>query len=114
MELINQRDADKLTELMTGDHVFIDSLGQSVPGRQKMRAGWQGYFAFCPDDWVSHEDIFPNGSMVGVFGAAGGTIAAEGKLPPREQVADTGRLSRVSGQRVGKGVKSLRAQQAGL
>ena len=30
--------------------------------------------------WVSHEDIFAAGDRVGVFGAAGGTIAVEGRL----------------------------------
>jgi ketosteroid isomerase-like protein len=82
LERINQHDADKLAELMTEDHVFIDSLGQSVTGRESMRLGWRGYFAFCPDYWVSHEEIFSNGDLVAVFGAAGGTIAAEGKLAP--------------------------------
>jgi ketosteroid isomerase-like protein len=74
-----------LGELMTEDHVFIDSLGQSVRGREKMRAGWRGYFAFCPDYWVSHEEIFQNGNLVAVFGSAGGTIAANGKLPPENK-----------------------------
>src|ERR1700720_608791 len=85
MERINQRDVGKLTELMTEDHVFVDSLGNSVHGREKMRAGWQGYFAFCPDYWVSHEEILANGNIVAVFGSAGGTIAASGKLPPENK-----------------------------
>jgi ketosteroid isomerase-like protein len=85
MDRINQRDADKLAELMTEDHVFIDSLGNAVHGREKMRAGWRGYFAFCPDYWVSHEEIFANGNLVAVFGAAGGTIAENGKLPPENK-----------------------------
>jgi hypothetical protein len=46
-----------------------------------MRKGWQGYYAFCPDYWVSHEDVFQSGNIVAVFGAAGGTISANGKLP---------------------------------
>jgi hypothetical protein len=50
-----------------------------------MRAGWRGYFAFCPDYWVSQEEIFSRGERVAVFGAAGGTIAAEGKLPPENK-----------------------------
>jgi ketosteroid isomerase-like protein len=82
---INQRDADKLAALMTEDHAFVDSLGQTVRGREKMRSGWQGYFAFCPDYWISHEEILPAGNMVGVFGAAGGTIAANGKIPPENK-----------------------------
>jgi ketosteroid isomerase-like protein len=81
LERINQREADKLAELMTEDHVFIDSLGQSVRGREKMRAGWRGYYAFCPDYWVSHEEIFENGNRVVVIGAAGGTITTHGQLP---------------------------------
>jgi ketosteroid isomerase-like protein len=81
LDRINQHNADKLAELMTEDHMFIDSLGQSVSGRENMRLGWRGYFAFCPDYWVSHEEIFPSGDLVAVFGAAGGTIAADGKLP---------------------------------
>lgn len=85
LERINQHDADKLAELMTEDHVFIDSLGQSVKGRENMRLGWRGYYAFCPDYWVSHDEIFASGNRVAVFGAAGGTIAAAAKLPPENK-----------------------------
>ena len=80
MDRINQRDPNKLAEWMTEDHVFIDSLGQAVRGRAAMRKGWQGYYAFCTDYWVSHEDILQSGNMVAVFGAAGGTISVNGKL----------------------------------
>src|ERR1700735_278615 len=85
MDRINQRDVDKVAELMTEDHVFTDSLGNSVRGREKMRDGWRDYSAFCPDYWVSHEEIFASGNLVAVFGSAGGTIAANGKLPPENK-----------------------------
>jgi ketosteroid isomerase-like protein len=81
LDRINQRDVNKLVELMTEDHVFTDSLGQSVRGREKMRAGWRAYYALCPDYWVTHEEILSDRNMVAVFGAAGGTIATNGKLP---------------------------------
>jgi len=81
MDRINQRDPDKLAELMSEDHVFIDSLGHKMTGREAMRKGWQSYYAFCPDYWVSHEQIFGEGNVVVVFGMAGGTISAAGKLP---------------------------------
>ena len=67
---------------MTEDHVFIDSLGQVVRGREKMRAGWRGYFGFCPDYWISQKEILADGNVVAVFCAAGGTIADRGDLPP--------------------------------
>jgi ketosteroid isomerase-like protein len=73
---------DKLAALMTEDHVFIDSLGKSSHGREKMRDGWRAYFAMCPDYWVSHEDIFHTGNTVAAFGSAGGTIRVSGELLP--------------------------------
>jgi ketosteroid isomerase-like protein len=85
LERINQRHPDELAGLMTVDHVFIDALGNAVRGREKMRAGWKGYFAMCPDYWVSHEAIFANGNQVAVFGEAGGTIARDGQLLPENQ-----------------------------
>jgi ketosteroid isomerase-like protein len=85
MDRINQRDADKLAEAMTEDHVFIDSLGQSVRGREKVCAAWRGYYALCPDYWVAREEILQNTNAVAVFGAAGGTIGANGILPAENQ-----------------------------
>lgn len=76
-ERINRRNPDRLVELMTEDHLFIDSLGRSVHGREAMRAAWHGYYATCPDYWVSHEEIFTRGKLVAVIGEAGGTIATK-------------------------------------
>jgi uncharacterized protein (TIGR02246 family) len=77
---VNSHDADKLAELMTEDHLFIDALGNSVRGREKMRAAWRGYFIMCPDYLVSQEDILHNGNTVAVFGSAAGTISVNGEL----------------------------------
>jgi ketosteroid isomerase-like protein len=85
LERINQHDVDKLAELMTEDHVFVDSLGQAVQGREKMRAGWRAYYSFCPDYWVAHEHIFSDGNQVAAFGEAGGTLAAHGALPEKNR-----------------------------
>src|SRR5271156_5016170 len=85
LDRINERNADKLAELMTEHHVFIDSLGNQVRGRDYMRTGWKAYFALCPDYWVSHEVILPSGHQVATFGAAGGTIAANATLPPENK-----------------------------
>jgi ketosteroid isomerase-like protein len=81
MDRINQHDADKLVELVADDHEFVDSLGKSMRGRENALKGWRGYFAFCPDYWVTHEEVFAQAKQVAVVGAAGGTIAADGKLP---------------------------------
>jgi uncharacterized protein (TIGR02246 family) len=85
MDSINERDAAKLAELMTPDHVFVDSLGNTVLGRDTMRGGWTGYFKMCPDYWVTHEEIFADGNRVAIIGAAGGTIARDGQLVPENK-----------------------------
>jgi uncharacterized protein (TIGR02246 family) len=85
VDRINQGDADKLAELMTEDHTFVDGMGQAVCGREAMRAGWRWYFAFCPDYAVVCEKILEDGNVVAAFGWAGGTIAAGGKLPPENR-----------------------------
>jgi ketosteroid isomerase-like protein len=80
LEKINQHDVDGLVSLMSEAHLFVDSMGSRVQGREKMRRGWQAYFKMCPDYRVSHEEIFAHGNIVATFGSAGGTIAAEGNL----------------------------------
>lgn len=85
LDRINDHDVDRLAELMTEDHVFVDSLGQSVRGREKMRDGWRGYFAMCPDYRVSHREVVARENLVGVFGEAGGTIAVKGVLLPENR-----------------------------
>jgi ketosteroid isomerase-like protein len=78
MDRINQRDSEKIVELMTDDAEFVDSLGHAISGRANLLKAWKGYFAFVPDYWVTHEEIFGDGKLVAVFGAAGGTIGSGG------------------------------------
>jgi uncharacterized protein (TIGR02246 family) len=79
-DAINRHDPDKLAELMTEDHAFIDALGNSMRGRETMRAGWRSYFAMCPDYHVSQQDVLHSGDTVAAFGTAGGTISVNGQL----------------------------------
>ena len=85
IDRINRHDAARLSELMTAGHVFVDSLGRAVGGREEMRAAWKGYYAICPDFRITCTEIFADGSRVAAFGEAGGTIAAGGKLPPENR-----------------------------
>jgi ketosteroid isomerase-like protein len=81
LECINSGEADRVAAMLTEDPVFIDGLGQTIRGRETMRAGWRGYYEMCPDYRVSHHTIFGEGKQVAVFGEAGGAIARDGKLP---------------------------------
>lgn len=81
IERINTADLSGLCDLMPEDHAFVDGLGNRVEGREKLRAGWRGYFALFPDYRISHEEIFEDRDAVAVFGSASGTYAVDGKLP---------------------------------
>jgi len=81
IDKINASDVSGLCLLMTEDHIFIDGLGNRVQGRERLRAGWKGYFSRFPDYRISHEEIFENRDVVAVFGTASGTYAVNGMLP---------------------------------
>jgi len=77
---INAHDIAGLCELMPEDHIFIDSLGAIMRGRETMRAGWTGYFSWFPNYQISISDIFARDHFVGLFGVARGTYSVGGKL----------------------------------
>jgi ketosteroid isomerase-like protein len=77
---INRRDADLLAELMTEDHVFVDSMGGTMSGRDSMREGWIGYYEMVPDYWIKVEETMASGDVVIMLGSAGGTYSADGTL----------------------------------
>jgi uncharacterized protein (TIGR02246 family) len=82
---IGRQDADSLAELMTSDHRFIDSLGNLVEGREKMRAGWTGYFHMVPDYTLAIEETYTEGPVVLLLGVAQGTYTADGILKPENR-----------------------------
>jgi uncharacterized protein (TIGR02246 family) len=75
VEAINHHSADEIANLMTEDHVFIDSLGMRVAGRDQMKKGWQGYFRLVPDYSISVDETLTEGAVVVMLGSAQGTYA---------------------------------------
>src|SRR5215831_13189836 len=71
---INAGDVAALATLMASAFVFVDSLGNQVQGAAKMTAGWQAYFAMCPDYWVRADYVLDDGATLLLSGEAGGTI----------------------------------------
>ncbi len=79
-ELINGRNAEAIAAFMTAAGAFLDSLGNSIQGAEKLRAAWTGYFKIVPDYSISHSEIFADGNTVAVFGSAQGTFSKDGQL----------------------------------
>ncbi|MBZ5508344.1 MAG: nuclear transport factor 2 family protein [Acidobacteriia bacterium] len=77
---INARNPEAICTLMTADGEFIDSLGNRLQGRVKLRVAWEGYFKMVPDYSISHSEIFVNENSVAVFGSAQGTFSKDGQL----------------------------------
>lgn len=74
---INRHDPSALGELMADDHRFIDAHGNEVVGRDKMIAGWRGYFGMFPDYSIEVKEVFENGESFAMFGLAGGSFQGQ-------------------------------------
>lgn len=75
---INARSLDALVSRMTTDHIFIDSQGNRVQGREAMRKGWEAYFAMMPEYEVYIEEIVRGDETVALFGVARGMYSPDG------------------------------------
>jgi ketosteroid isomerase-like protein len=82
---INRQDVDRLTELMSPAHRFIDALGNVVEGRDKMRGGWAAYFRMVPDYTLAIEEYYPADPVVVMLGIASGTYTRDGQLQPQHR-----------------------------
>lgn len=67
-ECINTRDLTGLAEMMTDDHTFIDSSGETHKGREKMTLGWFDFFKDYPDYRNNFTQIFIQGDLVVMVG----------------------------------------------
>ncbi len=82
VEAINRGDVESICGLMASEHVFIDSLGCEIRGRDAMRHGWIGYFKIVPDYKIEVEETICSGKTVVLLGYAGGTYSSDGTLDP--------------------------------
>ena len=82
---INQHSVEGIADLMTEDHVFVDSLGTRIDGKQRMKAGWEGYFRMVPDYTIVIDETFVEGAVVVMLGTAQGTYSANGALRPENK-----------------------------
>ena len=77
---INAHEVDGLCSLMTGDHLFIDSVGTKVRGRDTMRGAWLAYFHMIPDFTIEIDSVVSDDNVVGLFGRSRGTFSPDGVL----------------------------------
>ena len=87
---INRQDVEGLAVLMSPEHRFVDSLGNAVEAREKMRAAWAGYFRMIPDYSIAVDETYPDGPVpdspvIIMLGQARGTYSVNGELKPENR-----------------------------
>ena len=82
VKAINAHRVDALYELMTDDHVFVDSDGTEVSGRERMSEGWKDYFTMAPDYEIIVKETFQGENTVVFLGIAEGTFSDGGTIDP--------------------------------
>ena len=76
---INAHDPIGIMTLCTVDHVFIDSLGSRVCGRERLQQAWTGYFALFPDYHIELESAASQDTLTLACGFASATHKASQK-----------------------------------
>ena len=82
VEAINSGEPDRLAELMTENHTFIDADGSEHSGREEMHRGWGEYYSMVPDFQIHVREALSQENTVALFGVAEGTFAQGGDLKP--------------------------------
>jgi ketosteroid isomerase-like protein len=73
VKAINDHDVDKIYDLMSDDHIFIDGSGGKHAGKTGMKEGWQNYYQMFPDYSIQITDVVEDNSIIGLFGHASGS-----------------------------------------
>lgn len=76
IDAVNAHDPEKIIQLMTDDHIFIDAYG-SIQTKKEMERGWQGYFEWFPDYLIEISEIIETENTIAVFGFASGAYHGE-------------------------------------
>jgi SnoaL-like domain len=74
IDRINAHDVEGVGLLMSDDHTFIDAHGNELSGKEKMIAGWRGYFEWFPDYYIEVTEVFEQGEKLALLGFAGGSF----------------------------------------
>ena len=73
IDAINKADIDGLLNLMTDDHILIDSQNNKMTGKDNLRQAWIGYFDLFPDYKIEVNEILEKDSLICILGYASGT-----------------------------------------
>ncbi len=73
VKAINDGDVNRIYELMTEDHAFIDAQDHVHKGREFMKNAWKEYFEMFPDYQIDITEIIGTDTLFALFGYVSGT-----------------------------------------
>jgi ketosteroid isomerase-like protein len=73
IDAINKADVDRILNLMSDDHILIDSQNHQMTGKDNLRQAWIGYFGMFPDYKIKVNEILEKDSLICILGYASGT-----------------------------------------
>jgi len=73
IDAINKADIDRILNLMTEDHILIDSQDNKMTGKDNLRQTWIGYFGLFPDYKIEVNEMIEKDTLFCVLGYASGT-----------------------------------------
>jgi len=77
INLINSHRSDRILDIMSDDHVFIDAQNNRVVGRKQLEKAWFGYFELFPDYQIELSQVFEKEDQVAGFGFASASYRGE-------------------------------------
>lgn len=76
---VNIQNSDSISDLISDDHKFTDSLGNVFRGKDIMINGWKNYLHLFPDYKIEVDEIYHNENKVMFTGKASGTYLSAGE-----------------------------------
>ena len=76
---VNSGRAERVSNMMSPDHVFVDSLGARIQGRKTMLDGWRSYYRLFPNYRIEVDGWFFGGRETMLHGRAGATLHRDGR-----------------------------------
>ena len=73
IDAINKADIDGMLNIMTDDHILIDSQNNKMTGKDNLREAWIGYFGLFPDYKIEVNEILEKDALICILGHASGT-----------------------------------------
>lgn len=80
VEHINRRNLNRLSGLLSDDHVFIDLSGEEHRNKEELVDGWRSYFTQYPEYMIHLAEVFVLDNIVVLVGRTTGSHTGQPRV----------------------------------